>query len=60
MTEPQPGAFGVLPCGCTVECVMEGERKVVKYVPCSATCDYYLRTVGEAGRHGKPAERRES
>ena len=56
--EPQPGDFEVLPCGCTVELLMEDGRKVLQYVPCKSTCPFYLATLALSNAAGKPVEHR--
>lgn len=57
---PQPGDFDVLPCGCTIECVLEEGRPTVKYAPCHTDCEFYLYTINRAASQDKPVVYRES
>lgn len=60
MAEDEVLDYDVLPCGCTTSRVVKDGQKLFVMAPCRMDCENYLYAVAEAGRQGKPVEKRTS
>jgi hypothetical protein len=54
----EAGDFDVLPCGCTLELVIENGVRTAKFAPCRNDCINYRNVLNEAATQGKPVVRR--
>jgi hypothetical protein len=53
MPVPEIGKMDVLPCGCTVECVLIAGERIVQMVPCRPDCEFLAYATNRAKQDGK-------